>query len=406
MEATERNLPSDKRAATLPRNLPSDSRPERLPRIGKISAGQLVDSPGGKQCPTNLPHFIASPTKASNSPEAIEAFRAVYGATPQRIEVMFPFNTVEENLGSALRCYGAGAGLLCKSVDGHKAMAVNRETGELYERPCGWQTGCEAFQRGDCRETHCITLMLPKVRGIGVWQYDTGSPNNAKAISGALLAVKAMGVAISRVPFIMERQEVECQVKGKKRRVWITVLRQMSFSPEELVAQVRQQALAGGDMMGILPAPSLVEPADESKPADLYPDDQADDEPPAELPQAKGEQPTPAAEYDPKARIDKGRLWDLEQLTKAKFGEGAGAIEALKAAIATALGKVVAPRAMTCGQAETVIEELRRWLPSGQPKYPDLEADPPAGQDPQPAAVGAQGELMGDDDYGPDPFAE
>ena len=405
----------------LPVDLPGISEQHRyLPRIGIISAGDPPEENGGRNYPVNLGYFQVSPTKDSNSPQAIENFKAVYQEQPVSIEVMLPFNRIEACIDTALRCYGKSAGLVCRSANGRSTLRYDEAAKAMVEGdPCTWRAGCPRFtgdpakkKAPDCKLVHIIPLILPGVKGLGVWQYGTGSIITYEQIMGMLGMARGMGLPLSKIRFHLERVQVRARVNGKMTPVWTTRLTCDQYTPDEIVAVMNRmmgRALEAGaevpeigpDEMPALPSVGepepVVGPVVEAEPVEVA------SEPPATAPEQPAEQapaptpapavatpqvatpaPPPAAPTEAPAAAPTGEPvtespilgWQKESikhLTWSKLGRDESAMAALAARVKALFGESAQLQTLSFSQASELIENLGAL---GTTPEPAVEPEP------------------------------
>ena len=157
----------------------------RFPRLGKMHVGSRNDETGK---PTRVDYFLVK--EDQSTPKAMaDAFHEVYGDKPTAIDIMIPYNTLDEAFPVWFKKYGK-SGLSCFG-DGEKARELNAEK-DLEEKdgPCAYG-GCEHYANKKCFRKGQFKFMLPLVKGIGVWAIDTSGINSIQNITGGILQLMA-----------------------------------------------------------------------------------------------------------------------------------------------------------------------------------------------------------------------
>ena len=214
------------------------SEPEvvRLPRLGMIAIGQQVAVKGrpGSLRVRALDHFVINPSPANNQ-EAMDAFREVYGDRPRSLEIIIPFHDIDQALTSSLKRYGRSgrpfgklrvtprgvAGRLLCTGDGQTARRYRPRRGQFQETNCPYRD-CAYYQRGDCQEITVFSFLLPQVRGLGIWQIDTGSFHSTRNLRSAMVLLQAMGLRLPEIPL---KLTVEPMKIFRRKQVYVLNLR-------------------------------------------------------------------------------------------------------------------------------------------------------------------------------------
>ncbi|MBU1008432.1 hypothetical protein KKA53_05140 [Candidatus Dependentiae bacterium] len=208
----------------------------RLPRRGKIRLGEKkISKKTGKEYPSALDYFVV--------PGEV---KKVYGEKPRKLDIMIPMENRDAFFPQNYKMYGKSKGLICRG-DGETAMRVDPQSPELTEIECAGKN-CEYFKDGKEIEGHmyrCNTIgnlqvILPKIKGLGIYQIDTSSYNSIVNINSCLEMIRGMMGRISWIPLILEvnMQEAHPTVKGKKITTTIPVMTiTADVTPEELLAK-------------------------------------------------------------------------------------------------------------------------------------------------------------------------
>ena len=170
------------------------------------------------------------------SPEAAAAFLERYGDQPRSIRVLLPGDTAEDVLEGRWRMYGGRK--LKRSCDG-ETCDVRRETG-------GWDEGlpCECARRGVAptdKKHHCaliytLQVILPDVRGVGVWQVSTGSEISVRQLTGDLRLLEQLRGRVGGIACALEVVPTDVAPDGRPTRVFTLRLRVTDHTPGELLA--------------------------------------------------------------------------------------------------------------------------------------------------------------------------
>jgi len=242
----------------------------RLTRLGKIRLGIKAEAPSGALYPKQVDYFVVN-EDAATSADAAASFHHVYGAEPRELDIAFPTEDPEEWAGQWLRMYSRTWGLICRG-DGETATAkidpatgtwVSRDSQDsvLKEIPgCG--ESCPNFQSKPprCRPVMSLQMILPHVRGLGLWQIDTSSFHSIRNINSQVKLIQALVGRISLIPLKLRIVPLKVQPAGQPSKTVHVLDLQISVT----LAELQRSAAA-------IPAPQVVLPAaaDEEEPEDL-----------------------------------------------------------------------------------------------------------------------------------------
>jgi len=251
----------------------------RLPRRGKIRLGEKKKSEKtGKTYPVSLDYFVV--------PDEV---KKVYGEKPRKLDIMIPMENRDAFFPQNYKMYGKAKGLICRG-DGETATRVDPQSPELTDIECLGKN-CEYFKDGKEIEGHmyrCNTIgnlqvILPKIKGLGIYQIDTSSYNSIVNINSCLEMIRGMMGRISWIPLILEvnMQEAHPTVKGKKITTTIPVMTiTANETPEKLLIRRGQMhelqgpgtLLSGIEQTKELPSPEIEidNPKRDEKPDLLY----------------------------------------------------------------------------------------------------------------------------------------
>ena len=201
----------------------------RLPRLGKIRLGIKKKSERtGNEYPSATDYFVC--------PAEVQE---VYGPQPKRLEVIIPVEDDELWASQYYRQYSRTRGLVCKGDGETCRRMIDRATGAVANRdtknedvawkenlPCEGRA-CLYYQQKACQEVMNLQFLLPKVKGLGIWQIDTGSINSIRNINSCATMVRAICDRVSWIPLVLsiEPTEVVNPDDGKKKTVHCLNLR-------------------------------------------------------------------------------------------------------------------------------------------------------------------------------------
>ena len=183
----------------------------RLPRRGKIRLGEKKLSKSGKEYPSALDYFAV--------PKEVQE---IYGDKPRKLDIMIPMEEREQWFPQAYKRYGSSTGLICR---GTGEVGTEMADEGMKEIECQGKD-CPHYQKGDCKQIGNLQVILPKVKGLGVYQIDTSSYNSIVNINSGVEMIRGMLGRISWIPLILEvqMQEAHPQVNGKRIKTIIPVM--------------------------------------------------------------------------------------------------------------------------------------------------------------------------------------
>lgn len=248
----------------------SDSTDRRYPRVGKIHLGKQKKGQNGSY-PTQTSYFVVN-TEENTPEDAAAAFREVYQDEPAELDIVFPHDDPAVFADPNYRAYSVTQGLLCKG-DGETARAkwdpagqgarppemksgswANRESKSwAYQRiPChGPECPMQMGPKPQCKMMMSLQILLPHVRGIGIWQIDTSSIISIRNILSNIDMIKAAtGGHIRGIPLKLRLVPQQVSPAGQKQKTVYVLDIYMPISFAELIEQA-QKVPAGG----LLPPP-------------------------------------------------------------------------------------------------------------------------------------------------------
>jgi len=251
----------------------------RLPRKGKIRLGEKKLSKKGREYPSTLDYFAV--------PEEVTE---VYGEKPRKLDIMFPMENRDDFFPQWYKRYGRSKGLICKG-DGKTATELPQGTGimkdgklvdekgqpvdlndfQMKEIDCEGKE-CPYYQERECKQVGNLQIILPKVKGLGIYQIDTSSYNSIININSGIKLIRGMlervGInRISWIPLVLEvkMQEAHPVVKGKRILTIIPVMSvDLEMSVESMMAMLQRSALPA-------PTAEIDNPNLHDKPVLLFP---------------------------------------------------------------------------------------------------------------------------------------
>jgi hypothetical protein len=221
----------------------------QLATVGRIRTGRKTSSRSGQQRPAALPAFRFT----SSDEVALGQVAAIYGGTVRpwkdpaspdafelysdatEIKVALPRAPLTQwyELWSGGGCQRRCDGLTCTLLQG-----AGQDGGDSHEVNCM----CAARGEMACEKKTRLSVLLPEVRLLGTWRYDTGSDIAASEIAAAvdlIEAVQARGIqrAVLRL--------AERRAQGRRRQFTIAMLG-LDESLDGLIAGANQIAVSPG----------------------------------------------------------------------------------------------------------------------------------------------------------------
>lgn len=220
----------------------------QLTRLGKIKLGErVISEKSGIEHPIARDYFVC--------PDQI---KEIYGPTPTELDVILPVDDLNTVFPQFYKAYGLTTGLLCKG-DGEIAYKNTPEGREQI--PCPGQE-CINYKEEKCSIKANLFIMLPKVRGIGVYQIDTRSFYGIVNLNSAIEMIKNIFGKAWGIPLTLRLENKEVTHKGKKRVVKVMNLLQNTMSLSEVARYLKLSQL---DQMTTLYLPPVEEDEFESE---------------------------------------------------------------------------------------------------------------------------------------------
>jgi hypothetical protein len=208
----------------------------RFPRVGKIRLGEQVPTKSGSSLrPSKLDYFrVEAEESGVTSAEAAESFHEVYGDKPTSLRCVIPGPTPESVFEGAWRLYGANK--LKRICDG-QTCDERTATGGWVESPCICAARAYAPDHRDrCKLTWSLQVLLPDVKGIGVWQIDTGSEISVRRVSAWLRMMYELTKGdLSLLEFWLDLVETKVAPEGKATSVYVLQPRATDLTPRQML---------------------------------------------------------------------------------------------------------------------------------------------------------------------------
>ncbi len=260
------------------------SETRRIPRLGKLRLGikvKTIRKSDGQEIevPKAVDYFVV----ASDDPEMVKEFKAIYGEQPRELPICFPTDHPDDWSSQFYRNYTAGRGLVCKGDGESASRLVFTEQATLLDpptagpdpsgkRPVEWKDipclgrDCPHCQARRCKPLMMLQFILPRLRGLGIWQLDTSSVNSIINInSGVELVRRITGGRIAMRELILKVVPVEVSPEGQKKTVFV-----LQLDIQGLLTDLARQPALGSNPALMLPEPD--EPPDPAVTELLYPD--------------------------------------------------------------------------------------------------------------------------------------
>jgi hypothetical protein len=209
---------------------------------------------------------------------AASAFRTVYGDEPTSVRVYLPFAGAAENFEAWQEHWTAGA--LQHRCDGETCVLwLQGQRYSTQAAPCPHRA-LSKDERDRCKPTGRLKVVIPELRRLAYVTVLTGSIHDIIALTEQLAALEQLRGDLRGIPLILRRTPREISMpssNGKRTRVekWmISIEAAPSWVDLQLQAQERAALPSGAPARPLLPAPA----ADTSS-GEVWPDDEAEDEP-------------------------------------------------------------------------------------------------------------------------------
>jgi len=165
---------------------------KRPPRIGKLKVGEKTD----KGFPTSVDYFIIDS-------DYKDLVTKKYGDRPKILNIVFPFDDVEDNLNEMYRMY-VKSGLQCYG-DGETNHVASTEGGmveEFDKCPC-FQLNPDDDTKQKCFPSIIMSFIITGIGVTGVWHFTTKAVFSRSNIRGTMEMVKATTGRLAGIPFYL-----------------------------------------------------------------------------------------------------------------------------------------------------------------------------------------------------------
>ena len=206
-----------------------------FPLLGRIRKGDPKISANKPGADTNRFRLDAKGNEAIAS-----AFTAAYGPTPERLPVMLPYATADENLSAWMEEWAAGG--LKRRCDG---VSISMEMdGDSYRPNPG---ACLRVMGGECgcKEAGKLAIVLPDLPFLGYFELVTSSKWDIIELSQNLAAIEAVTGTLRGVPLIVSRVEREISTPGFGANAGKRVRTTKSLLRLELEPRLQQRMMSG-----------------------------------------------------------------------------------------------------------------------------------------------------------------
>ena len=217
----------------------------KLPRLGKIRLGsKALSKRTGQEYPEKSDHFIC------DDPRFIE----VYGTEPKELDVMLISGDPDEVAPVFRKRYNSNNVLLCKGTGGEpgnpdmvgEAWEFNPDT---QKRDILRTCPCHYAEEGKCGYVMNLFVMLPYVKGIGVWQIDTGGWNSIHSVLDFLAAMETLdsrGINVFRSIMKLKLVPKDTVIPGttKSTKIYYLQFEVADRSLKDLIVELQKKQIA------------------------------------------------------------------------------------------------------------------------------------------------------------------
>jgi hypothetical protein len=238
----------------------------RLPRLGKIRLGIKKVTSTGKEYPAEIDYFRLDPKTPSEleNKNLIDEFHRLYGDKPKQIKIMFPLpdpamffpQFYKRYAGSVLRCKGDGETAGCISrefAEGLKIIGTDLETGGVRVECKGQDCPYYTSKPKRCGESAALSVLLPELKGAGVWEIMTGSFHSIVNVNSCLEYIRAIAGRVHMIPLTLERREQAITYEGRQTKHYI-----LHVSMDMALADLQRFALIDPTKIALqLPEPEI-----------------------------------------------------------------------------------------------------------------------------------------------------
>jgi hypothetical protein len=224
---------------------------DRPPRQGMLRLGiKKKTADGKKEYPCEVDYFILDPETPNEADQKkiIDKFHEVFGKNPKTIEVRliasdinetFPQNYKRYGKSTPLKCIGDGETATVTETDWCKGLKVIGKDKRGFDkvtckgRDCVYATANDKAQQKECKATATLSVNIPQLGGLGVWQLTTGSFNSIVNINSGIRELNETYGRCHDIPLMLERRPQETAYKGKKALHYTLHLNETPKTAEE-----------------------------------------------------------------------------------------------------------------------------------------------------------------------------
>ena len=189
-------------------------RPAAFPEIGRIRKGapKETNKPGA-----DLTYFRVEFDEEEKKATAV--FHKTYGGTPSELNILLPFNSVDENFDAWREAYVAGG--LIHRCDGERVWyEIDPKTGERLVVNGIPEKACDRSAK--CKPTGRLKVLIPELQRLAYLTVLTGSTHDVMNMARQLEALLQINGKLAGVPLKLRRRPVKISTPsgtdGKRAR--------------------------------------------------------------------------------------------------------------------------------------------------------------------------------------------
>jgi len=231
-----------------------------FPEIGRVRKGakKTKNAPG-----SDLDYFRVEFDEQET--RTADAFKAVYGDKPDEINILLPFNGVDENFEAWREAYVRGG--LIHRCDGEQVIyEVNQSTGEKVVVNAQPFKACN--RSSNCKPVGRLKVLVPELQRLAYLTVLTGSVHDIMNISQQLEALLQMRGKLAGIPLKLRRRPREISTpsgengKRARRTKWLL---SVEADPDWVKCQLTamKQAALPGNGLSDVDVPMLEAPIDD-----------------------------------------------------------------------------------------------------------------------------------------------
>lgn len=225
-------------------------RQAQFPEIAKIRKGAPKTEEGhvGKDLDYFRVEFDEEET------EAMAIFKEAYGDKPKELNILLPFNTVDENFEAWREAYVAGG--MTHRCDG-ETILYDVDEDKLV---------ADCDRSSDCKPTGRLKVLIPELKRLAFLTSLTGSIHDIMNLSRELDALLKINGRLAGVPMILRRRPRKISIppagRRKKRSRMTKSLLSIEANPTWVAAKLTEiqiLALPDFDNLPVLMSPEIVD---------------------------------------------------------------------------------------------------------------------------------------------------